>query len=209
MRIKTLAIILSLLSGALLSASIFLWIAAGEIYDYEDTFQATLDAPVTDVVLCLAGGKKRIAYATNLWFKIKQEDEAAHLKPPVLFLSGVGPKAGVETLIEQGVSRDLVSQLKKDEVVFENISENTFENAQLFAAFVRQNHWRNVVLVTAGYHMRRAQFILKKVLDPDVVVKTATVDAVHFDRNQWHQDAYAIRVTAMEYIKWLYYRYSY
>jgi hypothetical protein len=66
-----------------------------------------------------------------------------------------------------------------------------------------------VVLVTAGYHMLRAQFILEKTLDKDVTVWTETVDVHHFDRNEWRKDEYAVRVTLIEYIKWLYYRYSY
>ena len=153
---KTFAIILSLLSGALLSSMLFLWIAAGEIYDYQDTFQLAREAKQTDVVLCLAGGKGRIPIAVDLWQKIKSakpiQDE------PVLFLSGVGPQAGFETLREQGVSKDLLLQLNRDNVIFENVSENTFENAQLFASFARQKKWKHVVLVTAGYHMRRAAF---------------------------------------------------
>lgn len=197
-----------------MSAVAFLWMAAGEIYDYHDSFH--LDEGPVDVVLCLAGGKRRIPIAVDLWVKLKKEYPQSS---PTLFLSGVGPLAGFETLLEQGVPKETVAQLKidhakaskvkKEEVIFEDVSENTFENAQIFSTFARQNRWKRVVLVTAGYHMRRAQFILQKALDPDVVVDTFTVDSVHFDRNEWHKDAYAVRVTLIEYIKWLYYRYSY
>ncbi|MBC7397385.1 MAG: hypothetical protein H7333_08075, partial [Bdellovibrionales bacterium] len=45
--------------------------------------------------------------------------------------------------------------------------------------------------------------------DSEIEILTETVDAQHFDRNQWHKDAYAVRVTLIEYIKWLYYRYTY
>jgi uncharacterized SAM-binding protein YcdF (DUF218 family) len=204
---KTLAILLSLFSGVLLGSVAFLWMGAGEIYDYEDTFLLAQDAAQTDVVLCLAGGKHRIPVAVELWQKIrplrKMDEE------PILFLSGVGPQAGMETLKEQGISKEVLTQFNRDNVIFENVSENTFENAQLFSSFARQKKWKHVVLVTAGYHMRRADFILHRVLDPDIEVTTYTVDAVHFDRNQWHKDAYAVRVTLIEYIKWLYYRYSY
>ena len=203
---KTLAAGLSLLSGALITAVLFLWIAAGEIYDYEDTFHANKDGATVDVVLCLAGGKRRIPLAVDLWAKLKQSRPQG--SSPVLFFSGVGPKAGFQTIKDQGVSHEILSMMKDDQVIFENVSGNTFENAEIFASFAKQKHWKQVVLVTAGYHMRRAHFVLRKILDPDVVIKTYTVDAVHFDRNEWHQNAYAIRVTMIEYIKWLYYRYS-
>jgi uncharacterized SAM-binding protein YcdF (DUF218 family) len=202
--IKFVALLLSLFSGAVLSTMVVLWMAAGEIYDYQDTYQPGEER--VDVVLCLAGGKHRIPIAIELFDRLTQSQSKSH---PTLFLSGVGPQAGFETLIEQGVSKEVVAALKKEKVVFENVSENTYENAQIFSTFARQNKWKRVVLVTAGYHMRRAEFILHKTLDQDVNIETATVDAIHFGRNEWHKDAYAVRVTLIEYIKWLYYRYSY
>ncbi len=204
---KLFAVLLSTISGIVITAAVFLWFAAGEIYDYEDNFDFSRDAQTTDVVLMLAGGKKRVPMAVDLWGKIRATRSKDN--EPILFLSGVGPNAGPETLIEQGISKEIVNQLNSRNVVFENVSENTFENAQLFASFARQKAWKNVVLITAGYHMRRARFILHKVLDKDVVIRTETVDSEHFDRNRWHQNAYAVRVTLIEYIKWLYYRYSY
>jgi uncharacterized SAM-binding protein YcdF (DUF218 family) len=183
----------------------FLWFAAGEIYDYADTYQADSTDQI-DVVLCLAGGKNRIPRAVELWQHVKAR-QIGH--SPVLFFSGTGAHANLNTLIEQGVPPSVVNHIKKEEVVFENVSENTFENAQLFASFARQNRWKRVVLVTADYHMRRAEFILKKALDPDVEILVSTVDAEHFGRNEWHHNGYAVRVTLLEYIKWLYYRYSY
>lgn len=204
---RVLGFFLSIVSGVILTAALLLWFAAGEIYDYEDTFDLARDAKSTDVVLVLAGGKRRIPMAVDVWAKMRK------LRPkdqePVLFLSGVGPTAGKETLIEQGVPREMVGELKASNVIFENVSENTQENAQLFASYVRQNKWKHVVLVTAGYHMRRAKFILEKTVDSEIEILTETVDAQHFDRNQWHKDAYAVRVTLIEYIKWLYYRYTY
>ena len=204
---RTLAVFLALLSGVIIASAAFFWIAAGEIYDYEDSFRLARDASRIDVVLCLAGGKKRIPLAIDVWTKIKKIDDGKNV--PILFLSGVGPKMGFETLKEQGIPKEVLADLKSDDVLFENVSENTFENAQIFASFLKRKKWHHVLLVTAGYHMRRAQFILKKALDPDIDVKTLTVDAIHFDRNQWHNDPYAVRVTLMEYIKWLYYRYNY
>lgn len=204
---KAFAFVLSLISGVAVTAVTFLWFAAGEIYDYQDTFDLTRDGGQADVVLVLAGGKRRIPIAVELWRKIKAT--RAPEQEPILFLSGVGPSAGHETLREQGVPKETLAQLTPDKVIFENVSENTFENAELFQSFARQKKWKHAVLVSAGYHMRRAEFILKRVVGREVEIKTETVDAVHFDRNEWHKDAYAIRVTIMEYIKWLYYRYRY
>jgi uncharacterized SAM-binding protein YcdF (DUF218 family) len=195
------------LVGIFLTAILFLWFAAGEIYDYSDSFDLERDARVVDVVVVLAGGKGRIPQAVSLWKQIR--DRRATGQEPVLFLSGIGPGNGMEILSGQGVPESLSRSLNRDNLVFENVSGNTYENAQIFAAFARQKKWKTAVLVTAGYHMRRAEFILRKVLDPETKILTETVDARHFDRNEWHQDEYAVRVTFLEYLKWLYYRYSY
>ncbi len=206
---RLLAIVAAFVVTVGLTIGLFLWIAAGEIYDYEDSFAIETDSNAVDVVLCLAGGKGRIAAAVDLWHRIKLIRESQLLTSPVLFLSGVGPKANLETLAEQGVPKELWKTIKPDEIVFENVSENTFGNAQIFASFARQKKWKNVVLVTAGYHMKRALSIFKKTVDPGTKVRTVTVDAAHFDRNQWRQDFYSVRVTFMEYLKWIFYRYNY
>jgi uncharacterized SAM-binding protein YcdF (DUF218 family) len=204
---KLIRTFLSIVAGGLLAAAAFIWLAAGEIYDYSDTFDLARDGKDVDVVVVLAGGKGRIPLAVDLWSRIGQS--RAPESEPVLFFSGVGPNTGMEALRAQGVSEAPLKRMSRENVVFENVSENTFENAQLFASFARQKHWKTIVLVTASYHMRRAEFILKKALDPDTRLRIETLDAGHFGRNEWRKDAYSIRVTAIEYVKWLYYRYSY
>jgi uncharacterized SAM-binding protein YcdF (DUF218 family) len=197
----------SLLAGSALAAVAFIWFAAGEIYDYKDSFDLDRDGREIEVVVVLAGGKGRIPLAVELWQKIRSL--RGEKNEPVLFLSGVGHSTGIEAFRSQDVPEGSIRLFNKTNLVFENVSENTFENAQLFASFARQKAWKKVLLVTASYHMRRAEFILKRALDPEVIVKTETLDAGHFGRNAWRKDGYSIRVTALEYIKWLYYRYSY
>jgi uncharacterized SAM-binding protein YcdF (DUF218 family) len=203
---KFLATLFSVLGGVVLSAGIFFWLAAGEIYDYQDSFEFDRDARSIDVVVVLAGGKGRIPLAVDLWKRIRA------LRPgpePVLFLSGVGPNTELESLKTQGVLEESLKLFNRNNLVLENVSENTFENAQLFSSFVRQKAWKSVLLVTASYHMRRAEFILKRALDSEVRLRTETLDAGNFGRNEWRKDGYSIRVTALEYLKWLYYRYTY
>jgi uncharacterized SAM-binding protein YcdF (DUF218 family) len=204
---RFLGLLLSVMVGGLLAAALLVWFAAGEIYDYSDSFDLSKDAKEIEVVVVLAGGKGRIPLAVDLWKKIRSAHSGR--TGPVLFLSGLGRNTGMDALPGQGVSSEDFKLFTKENLVFENVSENTYENAQLFASFARQKGWRQVVLVTASYHMRRAEFIFKRVLDPEVKVRTETLDAGHFGRNEWRRDGYSIRVTVIEYFKWLYYRYSY
>jgi uncharacterized SAM-binding protein YcdF (DUF218 family) len=201
------AVLVSILIGCVFSAVIFMWLAAGEIYDYRDSFDLGRDARDVDVVVVLAGGKGRIPHAVEVWRKIREVRGAQ--AEPVLFLSGVGARLGPESLQSQGVAESDIRLLNRNNLVIENVSENTFENAQLFASFARQKAWKSVLLVTAGYHMRRAEFILRRALDPEVRLRTETLDSERFGRNEWRKDEYSIRVTTLEYLKWLYYRYSY
>jgi uncharacterized SAM-binding protein YcdF (DUF218 family) len=204
---RLIGLLFSVLIAMLLTAGLFVWLAAGEIYDYRDNFEFARDGKEIEVVVVLAGGKGRIPLAVDLWKKVREARGARG--EPVLFLSGVGPNTGMEALTGQGVPQADVEWFTRENLVFENVSENTFENAQLFASFARQKRWKHVLLVTASYHMRRAEFILKRALDPEVRVHTETLDAGHFGRNEWRKDSYSIRVTTLEYFKWLYYRYSY
>jgi uncharacterized SAM-binding protein YcdF (DUF218 family) len=204
---RFLGLLLSVFFGGILAAALLVWFAAGEIYDYSDSFDFNRDGKEIEVVVVLAGGKGRIPLAVELWKKIRASRSGR--TEPVLFLSGLGPHTGVEALAGQGVSESDSKLFTKENLVFENVSENTFENAQLFSSFARQKGWKQVLLVTASYHMRRAEFILRRALDPEVRVRTETLDAGHFGRNEWRKDEYSIRVTALEYFKWLYYRYSY
>jgi uncharacterized SAM-binding protein YcdF (DUF218 family) len=204
---RVIALLLSLLFGVFLAAATLVWLGAGEIYDYSDSFELSRDGSEIEVVVVLAGGKGRIPLAVELWKRIRVL--RAGRADPVLFLSGLGPNTGVEALSGQGVPDEDVRLFTRENLVFENVSENTFENAQMFASFARQKNWKQILLVTASYHMRRAEFILKRALDPDVRVRTETFDAGRFGRNEWRKDEYSIRVTVFEYFKWLYYRYSY
>jgi uncharacterized SAM-binding protein YcdF (DUF218 family) len=204
---KWFAIMLSLMLGGIISSVILLWLASGEIYDYRDTFVLERDGSKIDVVLCLAGGKGRIPAAVDLWMKLKKDRSPNQV--PVLFLSGVGLHANEETLMEQGIPKNIVRSLRKEDIVYENVSTNTFETAEIFTSFQRQQQWKHVLLVTAGYHMRRSSDILRKTVGPEVTIYSHTVASENFDRNGWHRDPYAVRVTMIEYIKWLFYRYSY
>jgi uncharacterized SAM-binding protein YcdF (DUF218 family) len=156
------------------------------------------------VVVVLAGGKNRIPKAVELWERVRGRQMPSH--EPVLFLSGLGPSGGKETLEAQGVNPKTLALINGLNFVSENVSENTFENAQLFASFARQKQWKHVLLITAAYHMRRSEFILRKAVDPGMEILTSTVDSEHFGRNEWHKNEYSFRVTLIEYLKWLYYR---
>jgi hypothetical protein len=185
---------------------------AGEIYDYTDSVDG-VNLPAVDAVVCLAGGRGRIASAGDVWYRYwelahsPQVGAVARPRVPVLFLSGMGERASLQTvraLVRPGV----VPALSPSQVIVETESTNTVENARHFARYARERGWKRVLLITSRYHMRRSRLIFEQVLSrglPDQI-ETLSVYQEPFEPGEWREDWHGIRVTLTEYFKWLYYR---
>ncbi|MCP5363818.1 MAG: YdcF family protein [Hyphomicrobiales bacterium] len=52
--------------------------------------------------------------------------------------------------------------IPKDRIIVEAQARNTFENAVFAGAMIRDHGWREVLVVTDGYHLRRALFIFRR-----------------------------------------------
>lgn len=52
--------------------------------------------------------------------------------------------------------------IPSDRIIVETEARNTFENAVFAGAIIRAHGWREVLLVTDGYHLRRALFIFRR-----------------------------------------------
>ncbi|MEK7691501.1 MAG: hypothetical protein AAB425_10835 [Bdellovibrionota bacterium] len=108
--------------GAAIGAFIFAWVAAGEIYDYQDTVDGA-NLPGVDAIVCLAGGRGRIAFAGDLWYRYwEQTDPGAAV--PTLYLSGMGHQSNWQSLSYQ-IRRGVIDVLTQKNVVLETESTNT------------------------------------------------------------------------------------
>src|SRR4051794_1415407 len=89
--------------GAALGFLTLAFLLAGEIYDYHDTVH--LDSlPEVDAIVCLAGGRGRIAAAEELWYRYYNESQLpghSNKAIPVLYFSGMGQKANWNALVKQ------------------------------------------------------------------------------------------------------------
>lgn len=195
--------ILSGFIGAVVASVGGLLFSASEIYDFpRDTGRASFQE--VDVIVALAGGRGRIAYAAKLWdeARLARADRA----PPVLYLSGVGAHVEIESLKDQGVSPEVMSHLKQESVVLERVSGNTFENAQIFSSFAKQQNWRKIIVVTAPYHMKRALYVLDAALDEGFTLYSYPSPVELFQEEEWRHSIDGLFVTFVEYIKWVTYR---
>ncbi len=193
--------------------------SAESVYDYQDTVDG-VRLPEVQAIVVLAGGRGRIAAAGDIWNRYR-ERSGADLGLPVLYVSGVGPQTTFKVI--QGQLRPGVTEvIRPEQVVIENESTNTEENALWLARYARERSWSRVLLITSSYHMKRARLIFSRVLERDaaarnalranesprassVQVDTLSVYQEPFEPGEWITSVHGARVTIGEYFKWLYY----
>jgi len=188
----------------------FSMIQAGYIYDYQDTVDG-VHLPDADAIVCLAGGRGRIAAAGDLWYRYWELSRTqSQKKVPVLYISGTGPQSNWGVISRQ-LRSGVREVIQPENVVIENESFNTVANARWFARYVTRLGIRKLILVTSPYHMMRAHMIFKEILPTSgenaVFIDTLSVFQEPFEPGEWRTTLHGIRVTVEEYLKWLYYRF--
>ena len=177
-------------------------IKADLVYDYEDTVRE-LQLPDVDVIVCLAGGKGRIRAAGDLWYQYAKLKGFGRV--PVLYVSGMGPYSNWDVLKNQ-ISDPVLAVLQEKNVVLENISSNTLENARWFARHAQAQGWKHILLLTSSYHMKRARYIFEQVLNQGspYQIETFSIYLDPYRTGMWRWDIQGIHVTMLEFFKWLY-----
>jgi uncharacterized SAM-binding protein YcdF (DUF218 family) len=105
--------------------------------------------------------------------------------------------------------RGVMGVIRPENVFLETESANTTENAAVLVNYARAHHWERILLVTSRYHMKRARFIFEAYLasTPAIGVETLSVYQEPFEPGEWRAGGlHGIRVTVLEYLKWLYYK---
>lgn len=189
------------------------YLTAGEIYEYEDTVDG-VRLPTVDAIVCLAGGRGRIAAAGDLWYRyFEQSKSPGGRKPPILYISGMGPLSDWSVFRAQ-LRRGVSEVIKPESVVLETESSNTDENAQWLDRYARERGWKRILLITSGYHMRRALHIFEHVVNksgrqdaPKIRIETFSFHQEPFEPGEWRTGFQGVRVTVAEYLKGIYYRF--
>lgn len=206
-----------LVFGMILGVILFAYFVGGQIYEYQETMsEKTVEQwglPDVEVIVCLAGGKGRIREASDLWYRYWRQSQ---IRPattvPILYISGMGHQAGWKVMIQQ-VSEEVLEVLKPQYVFIENESENTEENAYLYAKNAAEKGWKRLALVTASYHLPRAHYVFDRTLrqsfdgrNRKFRIETRALAHDPFNSANWYFDITGIRITILEYLKWQYYR---
>lgn len=196
--------------GVAIGALLLAYLLAGEIYDFRDSVSITSQPPPVDAIVCLGGGRGRIAAAGDLWYRYweNSKPEATPKVMPILYFSGLGPQTNWNDVTKL-LRKKVLPVIRPSDTIIENESSNTDTNARWLAKYAQERHWRRILLVTSSYHMKRAYYMFNHVLktrENPIEIETYSVFQDPFTAKEWRRDLNGIRVTLMEYLKWVYYR---
>lgn len=144
----------------------------------------------TDAVVVLTGGRLRLESGLALL-------EQGRAKK--LFISGVNPRVDRDVLL-----RLLGAHAAQEAccIVLGREADNTHGNARESAAWMREEGYRSLRLVTSWYHMRRSLLEFSRAM-PRVTIIAHPVFAHHIDPEGWFGWHGAIAVVVGEYHKYI------
>ena len=171
------------------------FLSAGLIIDHSDPL-----APA-DVIYVLGGSRiSRALEASELY---------TAYAPRILISQGAAEAAegqlaarGIHVPTEGEVARDiLVSRLNVPSTAVELLPEspdNTAQEARMIAGRVRASHWSRIIVVTDCASTRRAGFIFRRILGPDVTIIARCARTDGYDPWLWWRSRSTFRETFYE-----------
>ena len=124
-------------------------------WDKNDSIYAT-NIPIVNVVTPQKFGLSRLAEAARLYFNCKNHNKRC----VILAVGGDPSESGIS---EAETLAGLLKQMNipESEVLTETKSRHTYENALYSKRIINNLNFDNVVLVTSGFHMKRAEICFK------------------------------------------------
>lgn len=177
---------------AILSA--LLVFTAGVFLDFIGATRGFYDTAIhekADAIVVLTGGKGRAEEGLSL---LRQG------RADLLILSGVNEDADAASIFFY--SR--LAQKEHDSIVLDKVSRSTYENAEVVSGIVREKGIRSIILITSGYHMKRADFIFRHIAAPDVIIYNYVAPTPNFDVARWWEGR-SLMLVMVEFLKYLWY----
>lgn len=171
----------------LLGASAALALVAGGA-GFVDAYGHAQKPAKSDAIVVLGARVLRGGFASNSLRERVRQAVALHksgLAPFIICTGGVGEDPPAEAI----VARDLAIRLgvPAGQVLVEDRSVSTRENARFAARICRENGWRSVIVVSQPYHLWRARrlFELEGLQASASPVPNARVDESAWTRASW------------------------
>jgi uncharacterized SAM-binding protein YcdF (DUF218 family) len=176
-------------AGALI-ALVFLWGAGFTRFAAALPDASANSDERTDAIVVLTGGRNRVETGLRL---------LATGQAQKLLVSGVHPGVDVAELLR--VAKLPTGQLECC-ISLGYTAGTTIGNARETAAWMRQNGFRSLRVVTASYHMPRSLLEIRRVL-PDAELVPHAVLPPQFHQDEWWRWPGTASLIAVEYSKYL------
>ncbi len=193
MRLFTTKFAYSAIAVLLLSIAAFLYLLAD--YAASGPENGADDAAVhADAVVVLTGGRGRAEEGIRL-LRSGVAD--------ILILSGVDRAASVDSIYHQ----TKLSIETRVRIILEKNSTSTHLNAVEVGKIMRARGLKSMVLVTSGYHLKRARLIFDRVMPSGINIIYWRVTTPNYDENDiWKLDA--LLLTTSEFLKYWWFKAS-
>jgi uncharacterized SAM-binding protein YcdF (DUF218 family) len=145
----------------------------------------------SDAVIAISGGEtnSRAQAAINLY--------QAGWAPTIIF-SGAAedPNSPSNALAMKRLA--IEKGIPAKDVLLEEKSVNTAENAAAVTKLLQQRHARQVILVTSPYHQRRASLLFKQAVGDDIKIINHSTTDERWRRSAWWKNPYSLSLTISE-----------
>lgn len=139
----------------------------------------------SDAIIVLSGNKGRLEYGIELY----RADYAKY----ILFAGG-----GAPSMKRQAISLGI----EEDRILTDSRSTSTFENAKNSAEIMQAHELKSAIIVTSGYHTKRAGIIFDDFFPRSDLTICAVPDGPTQDN--WWRDGETVVAVISEYLKCLY-----
>ena len=176
--------------GSLALALAMLWLGALGWFVATSLWLPIDSASATDAIVVLTGGRLRLETGIGL---------LAAGRARKLFISGVNQRVDRDELLRTlGPPAERASCC----IVLGHEADNTVGNARETAAWMRQEGYQSLRLVTSWYHIERSLLEFGRAM-PGITIVAHPVFASHLDPERWWSWHGAPMLTLREYHKYL------
>lgn len=143
-----------------------------------------------DAIVVLTGGRGRTDEGLSMLRKGRSK---------LLILSGVHQDADLDSIF-----LNRVNKVERGKIILEKNSTSTFENALEMRKLIAEQGATSIVLITSGYHIKRAHYTFRKVLPSEVRIDAYSVSTPNFDESRWWEGG-SLGLLALEFVKYYWY----
>ena len=143
-----------------------------------------------DAIVVLTGGRGRTDEGLALLRKGRSK---------LLILSGVHRDADLDSIFLKRVNT-----VEREKIVLEKRSGSTFENALEVRKLMEERGLASMVLITSGYHIKRAHYTFTKVMPEGTRIEAYSVATPNFDESRWWEGG-SFGLLAAEFVKYYWY----